>query len=73
MIPDHVLVVDDDDGIREMLQSTLTFAGFRVSAADSAQSALRLIDEQYPDAIVLDVMMPGVDGFELVAAAPAPG
>ena len=36
---DHILVVDDDDGIREMLQSTLTFAGFRVSAASDAQRA----------------------------------
>jgi two-component system OmpR family response regulator len=60
------LVVDDDDGIREMLQSTLTFAGFRVSAAESAESALRLIDDQHPDALVLDVMMPGLDGFELL-------
>ncbi len=66
MTPDHILVVDDDDGIREMLQSTLTFAGFRVSAAPSAEVALGLIDEDYPDALVLDVMMPGLDGFELV-------
>src|SRR5437868_4035120 len=57
--PDHVLVVEDDDGIREMLQSTLTFAGFRVSAAPSAEAALRLIDDDYPDALVLEVMMPG--------------
>jgi two-component system OmpR family response regulator len=63
---DHILVVDDDDGIREMLQSTLTFAGFRVSAAASAESALRMIGEQYPDAVVLDAMMPGLDGFDFV-------
>jgi two-component system OmpR family response regulator len=63
---DHVLVVDDDDGIREMLQSTLSFAGFRVSTAPDAAAALRLLDLDPPDAIVLDVMMPGVDGFELV-------
>jgi two-component system OmpR family response regulator len=65
-VTSHVLVVDDDDGIREMLQSTLTFAGFRVSAAPSAEAALTLIDQDYPDALVLDVMMPGLDGFELV-------
>jgi two-component system OmpR family response regulator len=64
--PHHVLVVDDDDGIREMLQSTLTFAGFRVSAAASAEAALRVLSEQEPDAVVLDVMMPGVDGFDFV-------
>jgi two-component system, OmpR family, response regulator len=64
--PDHVLVVDDDDGIREMLQTTLSFAGFRVSAAaDAAAALIALVDDQ-PDAVVLDVMMPGIDGFEFV-------
>ncbi|MET0695680.1 MAG: response regulator transcription factor [Propionibacteriaceae bacterium] len=63
---DHVLVVDDDDGIREMLQSTLTFAGFRVSAAENAERALAVLTEEDPDAVVLDVMMPGIDGFDFV-------
>lgn len=62
----HVLVVDDDDGIREMLQSSLSFAGFRVSTAPDAQSALALFGSDDPDAIVLDVMMPGIDGFDFV-------
>jgi two-component system OmpR family response regulator len=62
----HVLVVDDDDGIREMLQSSLTFAGFRVTTAPDAQSALVLFGSDEPDAIVLDVMMPGIDGFDLL-------
>jgi CheY-like chemotaxis protein len=55
----HVLVVDDDDGIREMLQSSLSFAGFRVTTAPDAQTALTLFGTDDPDAIVLDVMMPG--------------
>jgi CheY-like chemotaxis protein len=63
---DHVLVVDDDDGIREMLQTTLAFAGFQVSAAADAQAALGLLSKANPDAVVLDVMMPGIDGFEFV-------
>ena len=62
----HVLVVDDDDGIREMLQSSLTFAGFRVTTAPDAHSALSLFGSDDPDAIVLDVMMPGIDGFDLL-------
>ena len=62
----HVLVVDDDDGIREMLQSSLSFAGFRVSTAPDAQAALALFGSDDPDAIVLDVMMPGIDGFDFV-------
>ena len=63
---DHVLVVDDDDGIREMLQTTLSFAGFRVSSAADAEAALALLSSDRPDALVLDVMMPGVDGFDFV-------
>jgi two-component system OmpR family response regulator len=59
-------VVDDDDGIREMLQSSLSFAGFRVSVAADAQSALTLFGSDDPDAIVLDVMMPGIDGFDFL-------
>jgi two-component system OmpR family response regulator len=62
----HVLVVDDDDGIREMLQSSLTFAGFRVTTAPDAQTALTLFGTDDPDAIVLDVMMPGIDGFDFL-------
>lgn len=61
-----MLVVDDDDGIREMLQSSLSFAGFRVSTAPDAQTALTLFGTDDPDAIVLDVMMPGIDGFDFL-------
>ena len=61
-----MLVVDDDDGIREMLQSSLTFAGFRVTTAPNAQTALTLFGADDPDAIVLDVMMPGIDGFDFL-------
>jgi two-component system OmpR family response regulator len=62
----HVLVVDDDDGIREMLQSSLTFAGFRVTTAPDAQTALAVFGVDDPDAIVLDVMMPGIDGYDFL-------
>lgn len=61
----NVLVVDDDDGIREMLQSALTFAGFEVSCARDGAAALDRLGAGAVDAIVLDVLMPGVDGFEL--------
>lgn len=61
-----MLVVDDDDGIREMLQSSLTFAGFRVTTAPDAQTALTVFGTDDPDAIVLDVMMPGIDGFDFL-------
>ena len=62
----HVLVVDDDEGICEMLQSSLTFAGFRVSVAGDAAAAMTLLVHSPPDVMLLDVMMPGVDGFEFL-------
>ncbi len=58
--------MDDDDGIREMLQSTLSFAGFEVTTAPNAEAALSVLRDDEPDALVLDVMMPGVDGFDFV-------
>jgi len=62
----RVLVVDDDPDIREMLASTLAFAGFTVDVAAGATEALTALRTQRPDALVLDVSMPGTDGFELV-------
>jgi two-component system phosphate regulon response regulator OmpR len=59
----HLLVVDDDDRIRDLIKEYLTRAGFRVSAAPDAESARRLLDQLSFDLLVLDVMMPGEDGL----------
>jgi two-component system phosphate regulon response regulator OmpR len=59
----HLLVVDDDNRIRDLLREFLTRAGFRVTVAAEAASAWRLIDTLDFDLMVLDVMMPGEDGF----------
>ena len=61
----RVLLVDDDEEIRAMLDSTLTFSGFKISLADGALAALDAISSDSPDVVVLDVMMPMIDGFEL--------
>ena len=61
----HLLVVDDDTRIRELIQRYLTNAGFRVSAAADAAEARRKLDGMDFDLIVLDVMMPGESGVEL--------
>jgi two-component system OmpR family response regulator len=63
---DSILVVDDDPGLRELLLSALRFAGFRVEAAGDVPAALSAIEARPPDAIVLDVMLPGTDGFDLL-------
>jgi two-component system OmpR family response regulator len=64
--PDRVLVVDDDADIREVLASTLAFSGFVVDTAPDAATALARITAAAPDVVVLDVMMPGMDGYDLV-------
>ncbi|MEU4769293.1 response regulator transcription factor [Actinosynnema sp. NPDC023794] len=63
---DNILVVDDDAGLRELLLSALRFAGFAVEAAGDVPAALAAIESRPPDAIVLDVMLPGTDGFDLL-------
>ncbi|MBT0773761.1 response regulator transcription factor [Kineosporia sp. J2-2] len=62
----RILVVDDDPGIGELLVSALGFAGFEVSAVTGVPAALTAISGGRVDALVLDVMLPGLDGFELV-------
>ncbi|MDE2488282.1 MAG: response regulator [Alphaproteobacteria bacterium] len=59
----HLLVVDDDDRIRELLKEYLARAGFRVTAASGGAPARRLVESFNFDLAVLDVMMPGEDGF----------
>jgi two-component system OmpR family response regulator len=63
---DRVLVVDDDPGIRQLLISALGFAGFTVDAAGDVTEALAQVARRPPDVIVLDVMLPGADGFEIL-------
>ncbi len=61
----HLLVVDDDDRIRNLLKEYLARAGFRVTGASDAVAARRLVASLDFDLMVLDVMMPGEDGFSL--------
>lgn len=61
----HVLVVDDDDRIRDLLKRFLTRAGLRVTTAADAAAARKLAETLDFDLMVVDVMMPGEDGFSL--------
>jgi two-component system OmpR family response regulator len=62
----RLLVVEDDPNIVELLSASLRFAGFEVTTAMDGHQALRVAREFRPDLMVLDVMMPGIDGFEVV-------
>ncbi|HEY2447185.1 MAG TPA: response regulator [Rhizomicrobium sp.] len=60
-----ILVVDDDAVVREFMSATLEDAGFDVTTAEDGEAALRLCLENPPDLIIADVLMPGMDGFQL--------
>ncbi|HEX3907629.1 MAG TPA: response regulator transcription factor [Mycobacteriales bacterium] len=62
----RLLVVDDEPNILELLSASLRFAGFEVATATNGADALAVASSFAPDLLVLDVMMPGMDGFELV-------
>ena len=62
----RLLVVDDEPNIRELLSASLRFAGFEVATAPDGQQALAVAEQFRPDLLVLDVMMPGLDGFGVV-------
>ena len=64
----HLLVVDDDDRIRDLLKTYLSRQGFRVSTAGDAKEARHLMETLAYDLLVLDVMMPGETGFDLLSA-----
>src|SRR3954470_7701683 len=63
-----VLVVDDEAAIRDSLHMILEYEGYRVEEAASGSQALTKVGERAPDAIVLDIKMPEMDGLELLSA-----
>ena len=63
-----VLAVDDEAGILRLIKLELSAQGFRVIAAGEGEEALRLIEEQRPDIVLLDILMPGMTGLEVLRA-----
>lgn len=59
-----VLIIDDDEGLRLLLRATLESRGYEVSSASSALEGLQLFHQEQPDVLLLDVMMPDMDGWE---------
>ncbi|HZA78793.1 MAG TPA: response regulator transcription factor [Acidimicrobiales bacterium] len=68
-----VLVVDDDEFIRDLTSSALRIAGFATTTSGSGLDALATIERERPDLVVLDVGLPGVDGFEVCRRLRASG
>lgn len=61
-----ILIADDDERLRRMLQRTLAYEGFDVEVAADGRAALDLVHARHPDLIVLDWMMPNLDGLQVV-------
>jgi two-component system OmpR family response regulator len=69
----RVLVVDDEENVTHLVSSALRFDGFETVTADNGQSALAAVAEADPDLVVLDVMMPGMDGLGVLQNLRAAG
>lgn len=60
----HILVVDDDKNTRRLMRAVLEAEGYRVSDAEDGQRALDVMEQEHIDLVILDVMMPNMDGYE---------
>jgi two-component system, OmpR family, response regulator MprA len=61
----HILVVDDESAVREAIERALRLDGYEVAVASDGREALETLDARAPDAVVLDVLMPQVDGLDV--------
>jgi DNA-binding response OmpR family regulator len=61
-----ILVVDDDPAIRSLVADSLEIEGYEVFVAEDGFSGLRAIEAHHPDCVLLDVMMPGLDGHQVL-------
>ena len=72
----RVLVIDDEPGMRSLMRRGLTLAGYAVETVDGGEAGLEAANRERPDLVLLDLMMPGLDGFEtlerLCAIRPRP-
>jgi len=64
--PGYLLIVEDDPDIRKLLDTTLTFKGYRVITAPNGKAALEVVQKEQPTVVIADIMMPELDGFGLV-------
>jgi two-component system response regulator MtrA len=64
-VDELVLIVEDDPSLREVTSLALRSEGYRVAEACDGLAALRLVDRERPDLVLLDIMLPGIDGFEV--------
>lgn len=65
MARELILVVEDDEDIQELIRYNLAQAGYRVAVADSGEEGIKIARTKSPDLVLLDIMLPGMDGLEV--------
>ncbi|MDP2719697.1 MAG: response regulator [Dehalococcoidia bacterium] len=63
----RILAVDDEEHIRKFYKDVLGMAGYSVDTAADGNSALTLLEERPPDIVILDIVMPGLDGYQVLS------
>lgn len=64
--PNHVLIIEDDKFLRDLITQKLFAEGFKVQAAVDGESGLKILKEESIELIILDLLLPGIDGFEVL-------
>jgi len=62
-----ILIVDDEIWVRELLEEFLTLQGYQVTLATNGEEALKMVDQNPPDVVLLDIKMPGISGLEVLS------
>lgn len=62
----RIVVIDDDPGVTSLLKRSFSYEGYAVSTANTGEIGLNQVRDQLPDLVILDVMMPGLDGYEVL-------
>ncbi len=65
MVKGHILVIEDDPDLRELVEYNLRRDGYRVTVVETGEEGVRIAEREVPDLVVLDVMLPGINGFEV--------
>ncbi|HLI09424.1 MAG TPA: response regulator transcription factor [Ktedonobacteraceae bacterium] len=73
MMKAHILIVDDDSRVIRALRRTLAYEGYQVSTAADGEEALTLVRTKAPDVVILDLMLPGINGLEVCRRLRAAG
>ncbi len=65
-MPKKILLIEDEDMLRELITKRLTIGGYEIIQSTDGISGLKAAQEQRPDLVLLDIVLPGIDGFEVL-------